>query len=79
MKKKQVSKRKDQEPFPESLEDEDSSIVTNFSKLFLWGEKDKLDRTLRNLDAKMPSLMSFLASLAMFLLGITAKGNFFIN
>lgn len=44
--------------------------VENFSKLYFWGERyhDKLEKYFGN------SFGSFLASVAVFLLGITARG-----
>jgi len=56
----------------------ESSVLKLFSKLFFWGENEKIDKTLRKFEAKMPTTASWLASIAMFLLGISARGEWVI-
>ncbi len=46
-----------------------------FSSLLFWSENEKSDAFLRKLNSNLPAFVgSFFASLAMFILGITARG-----
>ena len=54
---------------------DESRFLNFFSKLLFWSENEKSSQFLQQLNGKLPNFVgSFLASLAMFILGISARG-----